>query len=66
MRINKHERPQGIALLGRPFSIETGELTPNLKIRRGAVESRHAALIEKIYAAIDSARAAGTDGLVVI
>ncbi|MBL0150808.1 MAG: AMP-binding protein [Ideonella sp.] len=37
-RVNENERPRGVALIERPFSIALGELTPNLKLRRGAIE----------------------------
>ena len=33
-----HERPRAIALIELPFSIERGELTANLKLRRAAIE----------------------------
>jgi long-chain acyl-CoA synthetase len=51
--INEHERPAAIALIERPFSIERGELTPNLKIRRAAVEESYAELIQRLYDGID-------------
>ena len=52
-RISEHERPCGIALLDRPFSIEQGELTPNLKLRRAAIEALHAAPIDELYRRLD-------------
>ena len=52
-RVNPHERPSGLALLGRPFTIDDGELTSNLKIKRGAVERNHAVLVQQLYDAID-------------
>lgn len=45
-------KPGGYLLLTRPFSIESGELTPNLKLRRRVVEQRYAADIDKVYDAI--------------
>lgn len=48
----EHERPLAIALLNRPFSVDTGELTPSLKVRRDVVEARHAGLIESLYSVI--------------
>lgn len=41
-------RPQGFLLTTRPFSIEGGELTTNLKLRRDAIERRHAAELEAL------------------
>jgi len=52
-RIAEHERPRGIALLDRPFSIEHGELTPNLKLRRAAIEALHARRIDALYRRLD-------------
>jgi long-chain acyl-CoA synthetase len=48
-QVNEHERPLAIALIARPFSIELGELTPNLKLRRAAIEERHVTLIAGLY-----------------
>jgi long-chain acyl-CoA synthetase len=40
-RMSENARPRGIALLDLPFSIEQGELTSNLKLKRAVIESRH-------------------------
>lgn len=52
-RIGEHERPSGIAFIAGPLSIERGEITTNLKLRRGAIEARYADLIKRLYARID-------------
>jgi long-chain acyl-CoA synthetase len=44
------ERIKKIALLPREFSIESGELTPTLKVKRKVVEARWKGEIEAIYA----------------
>jgi long-chain acyl-CoA synthetase len=44
-----HEKIKKIALLGEEFSIEGGELTPTLKIRRKFVEDKHRDLIDALY-----------------
>lgn len=44
-----HEHIKRFALLVEPFSMETGELTNTLKIRRKVVADRHAELIESLY-----------------
>lgn len=44
-----YEHIKRFALLTEPFSIETGELTNTLKIRRRVVADRHAALIDSLY-----------------
>ncbi|MEU1721337.1 long-chain fatty acid--CoA ligase [Nonomuraea sp. NPDC005692] len=38
------------AILAGDFTVETGELTPSLKIRRKAVEERHAEVLDGFYA----------------
>ncbi len=43
------ERVRRFTLLQRPFTIEEGELTPSLKIRRKIVEERYAELIDGMY-----------------
>ncbi len=49
-RLAPFETVKRFALLDRPFSVEGGELTPTLKLRRSVVAERHAALIEALYA----------------
>jgi long-chain acyl-CoA synthetase len=44
------EQVKRIALLERDFSIETGDLTPSLKVRRRVVELKYRELIENLYA----------------
>jgi long-chain acyl-CoA synthetase len=44
------EMPKKLLLLPRDFSIEAGELTPKLSIKRRVVEQRHKAAIEVLYA----------------
>jgi long-chain acyl-CoA synthetase len=46
-----YERIKRFAILPEDLSIEAGELTPTLKVRRQAVSARHAARIEALYAA---------------
>jgi long-chain acyl-CoA synthetase len=43
------EKINRIALLPREFTIEAGELTPTLKVRRFVIEERHRELIESMY-----------------
>ena len=44
------EMPKKFLLLPSDFSVEGGELTPTLKVRRRVVEERHKAAIEALYA----------------
>lgn len=43
------EMPKKLLLLSREFSIEAGELTPKLSVRRKVVEERHREAIEELY-----------------
>jgi long-chain acyl-CoA synthetase len=51
--IGEPERPRAIGLLARAFSVERGELTPNLKLRRLAIENQYANLVKDLYESID-------------
>uniref|UniRef100_A0A6V3UG89 AMP-dependent synthetase/ligase domain-containing protein n=1 Tax=Lotharella globosa TaxID=91324 RepID=A0A6V3UG89_9EUKA len=42
---------QRFSILPRDFSVETGELTPTLKLKRSVVAKMHMELIDRIYAA---------------
>jgi long-chain acyl-CoA synthetase len=44
------EVPKRLLLLPRDFSVESGELTPTLKIKRRVVEQHHRLAIEALYA----------------
>jgi long-chain acyl-CoA synthetase len=43
------EMPKKLLILPKDFSVEAGELTPTLKVRRRIVEERHRAAIEALY-----------------
>jgi long-chain acyl-CoA synthetase len=45
------EKIRKIAFLDKEFSIDGGELTPTLKVRRSAVERKYKAEIDELYAA---------------
>jgi long-chain acyl-CoA synthetase len=45
-RLEDHERLAFIAVVGTPWTIENGTLTPTLKIRRNVIEARYAPLAE--------------------
>lgn len=48
-KLASFERIRKFAILDKPFSIETGELTPSLKVRRKVIEERYKDLIEEMY-----------------
>ncbi len=52
-RLARHATVRRFHVLPAPFSIETGELTPTLKLKRRVVEARHEALIERMYREIE-------------
>jgi long-chain acyl-CoA synthetase len=43
------ETPKKIALLERDFTVESGELTPTLKVKRRVIEQRYKAVIDALY-----------------
>ncbi|CDM66274.1 AMP-dependent synthetase/ligase [Pyrinomonas methylaliphatogenes] len=47
--LNEHERVRRAAIVPEEFSIEGGELTPTLKLRRRVIEERYAHLIDRLY-----------------
>jgi long-chain acyl-CoA synthetase len=44
-----YEKVRKFKLLDHPFSLETGEITPSLKVKRKFVEERYRHLIEEMY-----------------
>jgi long-chain acyl-CoA synthetase len=47
------EMPKKVVLLEHDFSIERGELTPTLKVKRRIVDEHYKAIIDHMYAATD-------------
>jgi len=54
----KFETPKKVVLLENDFTIESGELTPTLKVKRRVVEKRYKDVIDAAYAAGDAMAAA--------
>jgi long-subunit acyl-CoA synthetase (AMP-forming) len=48
-QLEEHERLQFLAVAERPWSVETGELTPTLKIRRDTIEQAMLAKLDSWY-----------------
>ena len=49
-----HEKIKKIALLEQEFSIDGGELTPTLKVRRKFVEEKHHSVIDALYPKLET------------
>ena len=54
----KFEMPKRVLLLENDFSIESGDLTPTLKVKRRVVERRYKDLVDRAYAEDDATTAA--------
>ncbi|MBK7630362.1 MAG: long-chain fatty acid--CoA ligase [Ignavibacteriales bacterium] len=52
-KLANFEKVRKYVLLDRPFTIESGEITPSLKIKRKYVEERYQDLIEQMYQSLD-------------
>lgn len=48
--LNRWETIKKFRLLDHDLSVESGEMTPSMKVKRNVVESNNAALIEEMYA----------------
>jgi long-chain acyl-CoA synthetase len=53
-RLGRNEQPAAAILLLRSFTIDGGELTPNLKLRRMEIERKYQSAIESLYAQLDA------------
>ncbi|MBI4548448.1 MAG: long-chain fatty acid--CoA ligase [Ignavibacteriae bacterium] len=50
--LSQYERVRKFTLLGKPLTIENGEITPTLKVRRKVVEEKFKSIIDKMYEGI--------------
>jgi long-chain acyl-CoA synthetase len=57
-RLSRFETIKKFAVVPHDFTVEGGELTPSLKVRRKPVEQKYAALIEALYNAPQTAKSA--------
>ncbi len=48
-KVSKAEAIKKYRILETDFSIETGELTPTLKLKRNIIHDKHGAAIEALY-----------------
>ena len=55
----KFEMPKKIALLEHDFSVERGELTPTMKVKRRVIDKTYKGVIDALYANEEDGRAIG-------
>ncbi|RBY87722.1 long-chain fatty acid--CoA ligase [Blastococcus sp. TF02A-30] len=48
-RLNRWETIKDFRILDHDMSVETGEVTPSMKIKRGLIEARYQALLDSMY-----------------
>jgi long-chain acyl-CoA synthetase len=49
--LTDYERVRRVALLAEEFSIEKGEMTPTLKVKRAVIDQKYGSLIDELYRA---------------
>jgi long-chain acyl-CoA synthetase len=59
--LHDYERVRRVALLAEEFSIDGGEMTPTLKIKRRVIDEKFGALIDEIYDGGNSAGSGATE-----
>jgi long-chain acyl-CoA synthetase len=47
--LTDYERVRRVALLPEEFSIEQGEMTPTLKVKRAVIDQKYGSLIDELY-----------------
>lgn len=52
-----YAKPMGAIILNRTFTIDTEELTSNLKLRRKLIEAKHESALSALYNALDTGEA---------
>ena len=53
----RYEKIKAIALLEDEFTIEGGELTPTMKVKRRVIDEKYKAVIDRMYEAAEAGRA---------
>lgn len=49
MKLASFETPKKVALIENDFTVDRGELTPTLKVKRRVIDKTYAAVIDKLY-----------------
>lgn len=52
-KLANYERVRKFVLLEKPFTIESGEITPSMKVRRKIIEEKYNSLIEEMYQSLE-------------
>lgn len=52
-QLANYERVRKFVLLDKPFSLESGEVTPTLKLKRKVIEERYGNLIDEMYSSLE-------------
>ena len=47
--LGSYEKPKRVVLLEKDFTVEGGELTPTLKVKRRVIDQRYKSLIDSAY-----------------
>ena len=50
----RYERPKRVLIVGKPFTVEAGQLTPTLKVRRNVIAHQYADRIEEVYRRVEA------------
>lgn len=60
------DRPALVILQDRPLSIDSGELTPNLKIRRAQVEFNYREVLDRAFGRLEALKGSGGAGTLIL
>jgi long-chain acyl-CoA synthetase len=61
-QLARHEQVRAVAILSAPLTMESGELTASMKLRRDRIEARRSRVIDALYRADSTEPPAETGG----